>query len=128
MSSCEPPKIHRHVVDNIGLVHILSEVYGLTVHCKRDACHCWSSCQVALQYLIEKILPLARCILGHWVECKVHLEQVVQGDDALEYTGEYGELRIFCSDDFVPQRKSNSFQNQDDPERREHYEECRRVN
>ena len=47
---------------------------------------------------------------------------MLQDDDALEYTGEYGELWTFCFIDFV-----DSTQEQDNPKRREHYEERMRV-
>ena len=77
MSSPEPPKIYCHIVDDTGLVRLLSEVYGLTMYRKRDAYCCWSACQVALPHLIEKILPLVRYVWGHRVEGEVHLEQVV---------------------------------------------------
>ena len=51
------------------------------------------------------------------------LWQAVLARSELEFSGGFDELHSFCSNNFAPQRNSDSSQDQDNPKEREHREE-----
>ena len=61
-SGSEPSLIAHHIVADARLVPLLATIYELSVHQKHDAYVCLSDCQFALHRLIERVLPIVRCI------------------------------------------------------------------
>ena len=91
-----------------------SEVYEVTVHCKRDAYHCWLTCQVTLRCLIEKILLIVKCVCGHQSARECYLAGVITAGKDPEFVGDFDELRTVYSADFDPLMGLNFSQDQDE--------------
>ena len=74
VSSPKIQKIHRQIVGDLELVCLIANAYDVTVYYKRDAYRCWLASQVALQSLIEVILPTVRYRWGHQLRRGSYLE------------------------------------------------------